>query len=129
MHAELAAPPARGTGIAATVTSASRCEVRADHLADVHLVDVVAAEDADVLGRLVGDDVLALVHGVGRAPEPALAGALLRGDRLDELSSIGESRHARAMCSSSEALLYCVRTLIRVSPELTKFERTMSMMR
>ncbi len=44
-------------------------------------------------------------------------------------SRIGERRHTRAMCSSSEALLYCVRTLIRASPELTKFESTMSMMR
>ena len=46
-----------------------------------------------------------------------------------KLSSMGERRHDRAMCSSSDALLYCVRTLIFVSPELTKFERTMSMIR
>jgi hypothetical protein len=44
-------------------------------------------------------------------------------------SRMGESRHTRAMCSSSEALLYCVRILMRASPELTKFDRTMSMMR
>ena len=46
-----------------------------------------------------------------------------------KLSSIGDRRHDRAMCSSSDALLYCVNTLIFVSPELTKFDRTMSMIR
>ena len=44
-------------------------------------------------------------------------------------SSTAARRQSRAMCSSSDALLYCVRTLMRASPELTKFERTMSMMR
>ena len=44
-------------------------------------------------------------------------------------SRMGERRHTRAMCSSSDALLYCVRTLMRKRPELTKFDRTMSMIR
>ena len=57
-----------------------------------------------------------------------LAGAsLLSGIVSMKESSIGESRQALAMCSSSEALLYCVSTLIRESPELTKLDRTMSM--
>ena len=60
-------------------------EVAREHLEHVHFVDVVPAEDADVLGRLVGDDVLRLVDRVGRAAKPALSGALLRGDRLDEV--------------------------------------------
>jgi hypothetical protein len=60
-------------------------DVEVEHLAHVHLVDVVAAEDAHELRLLVADDVLALVHRVGRAAEPRLARALLRGDRLDEL--------------------------------------------
>ena len=59
--------------------------VEEDHLPHVHLVDVVAAEDAHELGPLVVDDVLALPDGVGRAAVPGLAGALLGGDRLDEL--------------------------------------------
>ena len=46
-----------------------------------------------------------------------------------KLSSIGERCQARAMCSSSDALLYWVRTLIWRRPELTKFDSTMSMMR
>src|SRR5579871_5954699 len=40
-----------------------------------------------------------------------------------------EEHVARATCSSSEALLYWVRTLIWRSPELTKLESTMSMIR
>jgi hypothetical protein len=83
-----------------------------EHVADVHLVDVVAAEDAHVLGRR-RDDVLRLEDRVGRALEPALARALLRRDGLDVLSSIGDRCHERAMCSSSDALLYCVSTLMR----------------
>jgi hypothetical protein len=57
--------------------------VRGDHLPDVHLVDVVAAEDADDVGVLVGQHVLGLVDRVGRALEPRLARALLGRDRLD----------------------------------------------
>ena len=60
-------------------------DVRRDHLADVHLVDVIAAEDGHQLGLLVGDHVLALIDRVGRPFEPRLAGPLLGGDGLDEL--------------------------------------------
>ena len=57
-------------------------------------------------GRLVGDDVLALVDGVGRALEPGLAGALLRGDRLDELvEHRREAPHARDVLLERRALV------------------------
>ncbi len=59
--------------------------VKEEHLAHVHLVDVVSAEDAHELGALVVDDVLALPDRVGRAAVPRLARALLRGDGLDVL--------------------------------------------
>ena len=75
----------RGTGMAATVAVGVRVLVVGEHLPHVHLVDVVAAEDADELRPLVVDDVLALPHRVGRAAVPRLARALLRGDGLDEL--------------------------------------------
>ena len=57
------------------------------HLLRVHPVDVVGAEDDDVVGPLVVDEVEALVDGVGRAGEPARAEALLgrhRGDVVAE---------------------------------------------
>ena len=42
-------------------------DVLLDHLARVHAVDVVGAEDDDVLGPLVVDQVEVLVDRVGRA--------------------------------------------------------------
>ena len=51
----------------------------ADHLAGVHAVDVVGAEDDDVGRLLVADQVEALVDGVGRAGEPRGPEPLLRG--------------------------------------------------
>ena len=83
--AEVARLAPAGPGWRRRSPSAPVSLVEGEHLAHVHLVDVVAAEDADELGLLVVDDVLALVDGVGRAAEPRLARALLRGDGLDEL--------------------------------------------
>jgi hypothetical protein len=51
------------------------------HLRRVHPVDVVGAEDDDVAGPFVVDEVAALVDGVGRAGEPAGAEPLLRRHR------------------------------------------------
>jgi hypothetical protein len=45
-------------------------EVVLDHVRDVHLVDVVAAEDRHQVGAGVLDQVDVLVDGVGRAPVP-----------------------------------------------------------
>ena len=64
---------AAGTGMTATVASASRSTWKREHLADVHLVDVVGAEDADVRRALVLDHVEVLEHGVGAALEEARA--------------------------------------------------------
>ena len=121
----------RGTGMAATVASASRSTWRCDHLAHVHLVDVVAAEDADdAPGFSSVMTCWHLVDGVGRAAEPALAGALLRGDRLDELvEHRREPPAARDVLLERRALVLGEDLDRGQSPELTKFERTMSMMR
>ena len=61
----------------------ARFDVRVDHLAEVHAVDVVGADDDDDVGLLVVDEVEALQDRVGRAREPALAEPLLRGHRGD----------------------------------------------
>ena len=67
---------------------------------------MVAAEDADELRLLVADDMLALVDGVGRAPEPRLARALLCRDRLDELVEDGrQAPHARDVLLERRALV------------------------
>jgi hypothetical protein len=52
-------------------------DVLAHHLARVHPVDVVGAEDDDVAGLLVADQVQALVDRVGRPGEPPRAEPLL----------------------------------------------------
>ena len=67
----------------ATVTSRAAGDVLLDHLARVHPVHVVGAEDDDVLGLVVVDQVQRLVDGVGGALEPLRAEALLRGHRRD----------------------------------------------
>ena len=91
-------------------------DVLVDHLARVHAVDVVGAEDADVVGPLVADQVEVLVDGVGRALEPARPAAHLRGHRRDVV--VEQRRHAPRleMWRSSEWLLYCVSTTIRRKP-------------
>jgi hypothetical protein len=58
-------------------------QVVLQHLLDVHLVDVVAAEDDDDLGVFVAHDVKALPDRVGAAAKPVEPRALLGGDRLD----------------------------------------------
>ena len=58
-------------------------DVLGHHLARVHAVDVVGAEDDDVARLLVADQVEALVDRVGRAGEPPRAQPLLGGDRRD----------------------------------------------
>ena len=77
----------RGTRIPATVTAAPDCDVLLDHLGRVHPVDVVGAEDDDVLRPLVVDEVEALEDGVGAALVPARPEPLLgrhRGDVVAE---------------------------------------------
>ena len=56
-------------------------DVLLDHLARVHAVDVVGAEDDDVLRALVGDQVVVLIDRVGGAHEPARAEPHLRRHR------------------------------------------------
>jgi hypothetical protein len=51
-----------------------------EHLARVHAVDVVGAEDGDVVGPLVVEQVEVLVDGVGRAREPVRPAAHLGRD-------------------------------------------------
>ena len=56
------------------------------HQAVVHLVDVVAGEDEDMLGLLGADGVDVLVNGVGGAHVPVRADALHGRQDLDELA-------------------------------------------
>ena len=67
----------------------ARGDVHGDHLRRVHPVDVVGAEDDDIVRPFVLDQVEALVDGVGRAREPARPEPLLRRDRRHVVAQQG----------------------------------------
>ena len=56
-----------------------------EHLAVVHLVDVIPGEDQHVFRLLAAQQVEVLEHGVGGSFVPVRRDALLRGHELDEL--------------------------------------------
>ena len=58
--------------------------VEGHHLADIHLVDMVGAEDADVLGVGDLDETQVLVDGIGRTVIPAFAHPHLGRNGVDE---------------------------------------------
>ncbi len=60
------------------------------HLRDIHQVHVVAAEDGDVHGPVVLEEVEVLQHAVGGAAVPLLAPPHLCGDDLHEGAGVGE---------------------------------------
>ena len=63
------------------------------HEGVVHLVDVVAGEDDDVLGLFGADGVDVLVDGVGGALVPGFGDALHGWEDLDELAElVGDDR-------------------------------------
>ena len=68
------------------VTSALRSAVRLDHAAVVHLVDVVAGQDQDVIGILAFQGIDVLVDGVGGPLVPGLVDALLRRQHFNRFA-------------------------------------------
>ena len=70
----------------------ARLDVLRKHLARVHPVDVIGAEDDHVVGLVVVDEIQALVDRVGGAREPVRAAAHLRGHRRDVVAE--QVRHA-----------------------------------
>ena len=73
----------------AMVMSASCCAMPVEHLAVVHLVDVVAGEDQDVLGRFGLDALEILEDGVGGALVPVLVDALHGRNDFDVFAQLG----------------------------------------
>ena len=77
----------RGTRMPGDGQRGAGLDVLLDHLGRVHPVDVVGAEDDDVVRPLVVDEVEALEDGVGAALVPARPESLLgrhRGDVVAE---------------------------------------------
>ena len=77
-----------GTRSAAIVRSAFFSWWNATSLRVVHLVDVVAGQDHDVLGPLLFERVDVLVHRVGGALVPLVVDPLLRRHDVDELAQL-----------------------------------------
>ncbi len=63
--------------------------VELEHLADVHLIDVVGAKNADFTGFFVLEDVEVLIDGVGAAAEPLRADVHRCRDRGDVVAELG----------------------------------------
>ena len=71
-------------------------DVLLEHLAVVHLVDVIAGENDDVGGTLAADGINILVDGVGGAEIPAGGDAHLRRQNFDEVAESHQRRPAQA---------------------------------
>ena len=54
------------------------------HLTDIHLIDVITAEDTDVVRRAELDETKILIDGIGRTVIPALPHPHLGRDWIDE---------------------------------------------
>jgi hypothetical protein len=83
-------------------------EVELDHLAHVHLVDVVGAEHDHHVGAKVLDQVEVLVDGVGCAAVPAFAHAHLRGDDGHEVG-VRAARAPRVLGVLDQRLRFVLR--------------------
>ena len=90
-----------------------RLEVGLDHLAGVHVVDVVGAEHADEVGLLVADEVQVLVDGVGRAAEPLRPPAHLGRHRRDVVAE-----HRRQPPALGEVAVEAVALVLREHDDL-----------
>ena len=66
------------------------------HLAVIHLVDVVAGKDDGVVGALAADGIDVLIDGVGGAQVPAGGDAHLRRQDFDEVAQAHQRRPALA---------------------------------
>ncbi len=70
--------------------------MKIDHLAVVHLIDVIASKDDDVLGAFLFERVDVLINGVGGALVPLFVDALLGRDDVDELAQLAAEQMAPA---------------------------------
>ena len=67
-----------------------------EHRLVIHLVDVVAGKNEDVIGLLAADGIDVLIDGVGGALIPVLRDAHLRRQHFDEIAVAHQRRPAAA---------------------------------
>ena len=87
-------------------------QMKPEHFGDIHFVNVVAAENRDMLGQGIPDQMQILKNRIGGALVPAKPGPHLRRDRVDIMAQHVERFHPRARCLLSESLMNWVSTLI-----------------
>ncbi len=71
--------------------------MRRQHLAVVHLINMIAGQDQDELRGVMADDVHVLEHRIGRALVPLGLDALLRRHQVDELIELAAQEAPAAL--------------------------------
>ena len=106
-------------------------DVLLEHQLVIHLVNVVAGKDQNILAGLAPKRVQVLVDGVGGSLVPVFSHPPHGGQNLDELAQFirGELLQPSRMCRLRESALYWVTTKILRRSELMQFERVMSTIR
>ena len=100
----------RGTSMQPTVTSASRSSCMLQHRLVVHLVDMVAGQDDDVVRAVALDDVDVLVHRIGGAGVPlVLRDALAGGQDVEALVAFDAEEVPAALQMADQAVRLVLR--------------------
>ncbi len=108
----------------------ARLDVRLKHLGIIHLVDVVAGQDENVVGLLPLDGVDVLVDGVGRALyQWRRSAAAPAGRRRTRPARGGRCSSPASDDGPRDIDLYWVRMWILPMPELMQLDRVKSMIR
>jgi hypothetical protein len=105
-HAELVSGFIHGNLNGANGDVGGGVQMLLEHLGVVHFVDVVAAQNKDVLRALAADRVDVLIDGVGGAAIPLFADAHLRGQDFDKFAEADDGRPAGAdMAAEAEGFV------------------------
>ena len=91
-------------------------DVRVDHGAVVHLVDVIAGQDDDILRIGLLDAVDVLIDGVGRAFVPVFVDALLRRQHIDVFAQFA----AKEAPAGGEVAVEALRLVLRQDEDAAK---------
>jgi hypothetical protein len=87
------------------VTSAPEVDVVSDHAFVIHLVDVIARKDQDVVHVVAVDDVDVLGHRVGRAAIPlGFAHPLAGGQDVEVLVALGAEKTPAALTMADQGM-------------------------
>src|SRR5579864_2326368 len=83
--------------------------VKREHLAVVHLVDLVAGKDKDVLRRVLANDVDVLEDRVRGALVPGLVHALRSGHQFDEFAELAAQKSPPSLNVAYQTVRFVLR--------------------